>query len=299
MPKKDTPDFGKNVYVERIEITPHIAMNWLNQVPEFQRKEDPNQVQKIAYAIRKGEWRENGSTIVFNENGDLIDGQHRLRAIAISGKTVPSLVVTGVSKDQTTFDTLGDVKPRKITDFLHCKNSSMISSVIRLQWHINAKNPNWYGSKDGGSASKDFNAPIVDLIRLSRKIVPEIEPLAEAFLRSGVCRVMSQGSFGLFLVYYFKQRSIKHEMERVSKYFTQIGDGVGLERTDPAYLVRQKFLQIRSTEAIPRLVARAIILKGLNHQLKDESVSRITFDPNREEFPKLIGYEIPKREDKD
>ncbi len=55
-------------------ITPEMALNWLSARPDFQRKVDEKQVRKLAHAIRKNEWRENGATIVFDEKGNLLDG---------------------------------------------------------------------------------------------------------------------------------------------------------------------------------------------------------------------------------
>lgn len=55
-------------------------------------------VEKIANDIRHGRWVFNGSTIVFNGDGTLLDGQHRLAAIIEAGLAVPITVVRGVSK---------------------------------------------------------------------------------------------------------------------------------------------------------------------------------------------------------
>jgi hypothetical protein len=60
---------------------------------------------RLRSAIVRGAWRVNGECVVFDTDGVLIDGQHRLHAIAQSGRTVPVLVVYGVEPDAfVTFD---------------------------------------------------------------------------------------------------------------------------------------------------------------------------------------------------
>ena len=54
--------------------------------------------------IKNGAWELNGEPICFTENGKLSDGQHRLSAIVLSGKTVPVLVVRGIKNDVTVYD---------------------------------------------------------------------------------------------------------------------------------------------------------------------------------------------------
>jgi hypothetical protein len=60
---------------------------------------------RLRSAIVRGAWRINGECIVFDTEGVLIDGQHRLHAIAQSGRAVPVLVIYGIDPDSfTTFD---------------------------------------------------------------------------------------------------------------------------------------------------------------------------------------------------
>ncbi len=54
-------------------ITPAMAERWLDKVPDYQRKIDPKQVKKLVIAIQRKEWRENGATIAFNDNDEVID----------------------------------------------------------------------------------------------------------------------------------------------------------------------------------------------------------------------------------
>lgn len=61
---------------------------------------------KYADEMDRGAWLENGASIVIGSNGNLLDGQNRLKAIVKSGVTIPMVVVRDVNpKAQATMDT--------------------------------------------------------------------------------------------------------------------------------------------------------------------------------------------------
>jgi hypothetical protein len=83
------------------DITPDWAMDKLNEAKLEVSNRHINQrhVDLLADDMKKGRWVENGVAIVLDEEGYLIDGQHRLWAVATSGVTIRSLVVEGVDRE--------------------------------------------------------------------------------------------------------------------------------------------------------------------------------------------------------
>jgi len=83
------------------------AANWVRYTPEIARTildghinirvVNIPHVGYLAGEMAAGRWRANGETIKFAQNGDLVDGQHRLLAICRSGCTVEMLTVHGVT----------------------------------------------------------------------------------------------------------------------------------------------------------------------------------------------------------
>lgn len=67
------------------KINPLIAEECLRNNPN-NRKLNRARVRQIAEEMKRGEWRNNGESIVINDRGELVDGQHRLNAIIESGK---------------------------------------------------------------------------------------------------------------------------------------------------------------------------------------------------------------------
>ena len=98
------------VTIER--ITPEIAQKMLERnTHNRDKKSEP-----LAEAIKQGQWKLNGASIVFSSDGVLLDGQNRLMAVVTSGKPIDTVVVRGaVAESQITMDV--GVK-RSLTDYL-------------------------------------------------------------------------------------------------------------------------------------------------------------------------------------
>lgn len=117
-------------------VTPEIAKGYLEQ-NTHNRPLSEIRVRQMAEQMRRGEWRLNGDALRFSADGRLLDGQHRLAAIAASGISQPTLVVTGL--EDSCFDTIDTGATRKVGDLLALKgvkNAATAAAVARryLTW---------------------------------------------------------------------------------------------------------------------------------------------------------------------
>jgi hypothetical protein len=86
-------------------ITPEVAATYLKHNEHNPRKVvSSKQVEAYARDMKAGEWFNNGEAIVFDANGNLKDGQHRLLAVVKAGVPVYMFVIRGVDPMVTTFD---------------------------------------------------------------------------------------------------------------------------------------------------------------------------------------------------
>ena len=79
-------------------ITPEIAHMYLEKNFDNRRKR-PSTVAFYASAMKKNQWYITHQAIAFDENGNIIDGQHRLDSVIRSGIPVLFLVVRGVPSE--------------------------------------------------------------------------------------------------------------------------------------------------------------------------------------------------------
>jgi hypothetical protein len=75
-----------------LDLTPEIADDWLMHCNPHNRKLMDNHVEYLASEMKAGRWRLTHQGIAFSTNRVLLDGQHRLWAVALSGVTVPMRV---------------------------------------------------------------------------------------------------------------------------------------------------------------------------------------------------------------
>jgi hypothetical protein len=104
--------------VRIMDVTPAQAQKWLEgNVDNRDLRE--TRVLQYAQILQRGEWELTGDAIVFDENGTLLNGQHRLSAVVVAGIPARFIVLRGVpAKAQEVMDTglarsLGDQLKRR------------------------------------------------------------------------------------------------------------------------------------------------------------------------------------------
>ena len=85
-------------------ITPEQAQEYLKFNTENYRSISKDRVISYAGDMANGKWQFNGEAIKFDENGKLIDGQHRLHAIVRANVPVDMLVIRGVKENVNIYD---------------------------------------------------------------------------------------------------------------------------------------------------------------------------------------------------
>lgn len=80
------------------EITPAYAAQVLATMNDTNfRKISRTYVDLLTTSIRKNNWDMNGEPIIFDTDGSLIDGQHRMAAVIQAKKSIRSVVIRGVA----------------------------------------------------------------------------------------------------------------------------------------------------------------------------------------------------------
>jgi len=83
---------------------------------------------KIANAMRLNHWEFNGDPIRLSEDGDLLDGQHRLSAIIQVDAALPFAVIRGLKP--SVFHTIDTNQPRTATDVFAINGEDNASSLV-------------------------------------------------------------------------------------------------------------------------------------------------------------------------
>lgn len=80
------------IVIKKVEVTPQMAQRWLNECNKHNRPLYQNTIDAYALDMKRGYWAFNHQPICFDNEDVLMDGQQRLSAIVLSGKTIPFLI---------------------------------------------------------------------------------------------------------------------------------------------------------------------------------------------------------------
>jgi hypothetical protein len=81
----------------KLLVTPRMAKDWLSTNCE-NRTLSQDWVDKLARDMANGDFPNIGETIKFDQDGNLIDGQHRLSAVVQSGRQIEFIIIEGIDR---------------------------------------------------------------------------------------------------------------------------------------------------------------------------------------------------------
>jgi hypothetical protein len=123
------------VYSKFTTVTPKEAVIWLDTKNSHNRPISQSTVERYTQEILAGRWKSNGQAIVFSDTGQLLNGQHRLKAVVAANRSIETLIVWGVS--DSAFDTIDDGNKRSLADILAIKDEykpALLSAGVRFLW---------------------------------------------------------------------------------------------------------------------------------------------------------------------
>lgn len=100
---------------EIVQVTPRVAREWLKRNSK-NRPIRPSHVETLRESFARGEYVQTHQGVAFATDGDLIDGQHRLSAIALLDElsVFPMLVTRGLDRD-TAFPVVDATQAKRTT----------------------------------------------------------------------------------------------------------------------------------------------------------------------------------------
>lgn len=113
-------------------ITPQRARKYLERNTK-NRRVRPKIVSRYALAMQQGQWSLTGEPILFDTEGNLLDGQHRLHACIESSCSFRTVVIRGIQQD--TFADINTGSSRNPGDALYLagySKSKMCAAAIKV-----------------------------------------------------------------------------------------------------------------------------------------------------------------------
>jgi hypothetical protein len=146
-PRKSSPDHG--ITSEIITITPDMAAAFLEKNTN-NRTVARRAVDAYARDMMNGKWRLSGAAVTFDNQHNLIDGQHRLHACIKADTSFVSMVLYGVDPDAK--DVIDTGRGRTAQDVLAMEGDRWVTQKVAVaRWILALKSGDAHPFQGGGN----------------------------------------------------------------------------------------------------------------------------------------------------
>lgn len=233
-----------------------------------------SKVLEYSRAMKEGKWIVNGQTIIFDENGDLRNGQHRLLACVKAGVAFTTYVVRGIADDA--FPTLDVGKTRNASDNLGIiggKNTNEMASAIRWAMRIMTGH--------GGAHPKFFNPSIeevMDFYQANKSIERSIQS-------TWSCAKVAPRGLCAALHFLFAEK----DENQANVFFQELASGAELLSFDPVHLLRENLMKAKNQRIpLPTQEVGARIVRAWNLRRQGLSANRAPQGTKNGQFPTIL-----------
>ncbi|MDH3595781.1 MAG: hypothetical protein OEU09_14110 [Rhodospirillales bacterium] len=258
---KDGFDWSEKRIMER-EVAPAEAEALFNACNTSNRPLVSGRAEELTEAMKSGRFRFNGDTIRWDRNGELLDGQHRLIAVSMSGKTTRLLLVFGL--DPEVFDTIDVGAKRSAADTIARLGEERYRSEIgsACQWLVRWQR----GDMDRSDRPRKVsNSEVKGVYRDNLDLVTSVE-LCTSLRSIGTVGVLSA-------VHY---RVAQRDPELARRMVATLKEPAGIGVTDPFYVFRDTMLEMRRRAGRrDAIVVLALAIKAVNAAALGKGMKRL------------------------
>jgi hypothetical protein len=231
-----------NLKSKVVMVTPKKAEEWLAK-NGVNRPLSDSRVARYAEEMKKGNWHCNGEPIIFTEDYTrLLEGQHRLSAVILSGCTVPMYVTVGVPEEA--FITLGSGASRTAADWFKIKGEPHYSHLAATLTRI------WFYEQSGGASMHNSGSNAVpsktdldDLLGKFPKIRDSVEFCLKAENNTAGLALPSTLLSACHFVF-----AKKFGREKADDFVTRLATGENMARNHPIMLLRKRLMSRKNTK---------------------------------------------------
>lgn len=276
--------------LEVVTLTPNDAEKLLiASSSQRQRPLSQTRVQQYARLMRDGQWRVTHQAIGIDPAGVLIDGQHRVAAIAASGVNVPILIA--YDSDPETFDVLDTGRTRTPAATLSIAgfgNANVFSAAARYYLV--------YSFMEGGTRvpSPDIRSRFTshDILRLMESVAGErlmsehrnANRIAVALGRYGIVTWLTAA---LAL-----HRAVEPESNTREEFMEKLETGTMLDAGSPILSLRRWISSetgyVKTRRDVAGYIGMANVVKAWNAYITREPIHLTSFKMGHEPLPTFL-----------
>lgn len=267
--------------IEKRLITPDTAKTMLKK-NSCNRPLRKSNLHYLSDEIKSGNWMLTGDPIKFSTKGILLDGQHRLNAIIMSGKSVETFVATDC--DEKIFTVIDTGASRSASDVFVINgvpNSLEVGAVSRL---IIKYKKGYFNKADTHIKKKLSNESLLAFYKRNKTRIGEALETAR-YVKTFLPNVSKSIIGGLYFIF------SEIDEKKAEQFFESLSNGIDLEKDDPILLLRDKMIKERewsNNSGFNTVGNLALSFTAWNHFRKRKKLDRLIWDRRNEEMPEPV-----------
>lgn len=236
------------IKTEVIKITPELAAEWLQRRNVTNRPLSRRMLAMMVDDMREGRWQLTGEALIFDANGRLTNGHHRLTACIKAGVPFTSLVVRGVEPSAVFVQDTGRARTAgnmaTIMDIPQGKHSTAAARILLCY-----EGGDFLTTYTGGVGGPTKTQIVEDCLSRPR--------FAESVLAGRKCSEVLFCGVASACHWLFSQK----DRALAEEFFHKVQTGAGMEAGDPVLMLRSR-VQSRNKPAGTEMLA--ITIKAWN-----------------------------------
>jgi hypothetical protein len=295
----EVPDFIARLSASIEEITPRRAKEILAVGNRKNRKLNESHVINIERLIARGEWMaDSNDMILIDEDGALVNGQHRMEAIARGDIAVWLVVLRGV--DRRVVQVIDQGSNRTLAQALEIDGrwADPAGTAMAIKWLYLMINRMERKVPSGSQGTvPQYLALLEDHRAIEYSLAPGLAA-AKAFKASGMTK-------GVFAAYHYAMSTA--DPDKANEFFSALSTGMGADDDSPAIVLRRAYLDDEvetNAKRMPKWVACASLVKAweafrADEQLVDGDLKFVQSGQWAQEVPTVTGVDwlLPDDED--
>jgi hypothetical protein len=278
--------------LEVVEVSPKKAREWLdNSRGQRQRPLKKTVVTRLSHAIDTDQWRLTHQAIALDTNEIVIDGQHRLTAIANAGKTVPCLIA--FESESETFDVIDTGTARSAADTISIAGYAQPNNVaaiarMLLAYDVTRGNTISWQTARGTATTSD----VMELLSTERgdRVLNALSygtSIGTAWGRPGYRTWVAA------VLVIIAESKVPDELG--AEFIMRLQDGASLASGSPILALRRYVMSDAGLRNVPAMyrqpVGIAVTIKALNGWIAQDTRNHMVFKPGVEKMPEPIWFD--------
>lgn len=260
-------------------LTPEIAKGLLIYSEEKFRNRTTHhtRVELLANEILANNWEDSNDAICTDEEGVLINGYHRCKAVIQANKSIWVTFKRGMSREA--FHSMDQGKKRSVADVLRTKSVPHGTTVARACRIL------FLYEQVGISCLATTADPLVsnrDVLNVFDRNPSIVESATFIYKRSRLAKMLAPG----FLAFAHHRLLKIHDPLTIQVFYDGIDKGDNIDNDSPIKLLRMRYIDDALTiggKNLKRSVKYGLFVKAWNLYVQDKKLQRLVFSENSNE----------------